>query len=70
MSMNIQDAVPPVVDLIEKYQGSLNLRNHLDEIVRKQGYGNLSSIVYHTVRGFNYLRHGPNQPHCWEYLRG
>nr|DAN24641.1 MAG TPA: hypothetical protein [Caudoviricetes sp.] len=58
MSMNIQDAVPPVVDLIEKYQGSLNLRNHLDEIVRKQGYGNLSSIVYHTVRGFNYLRHG------------
>lgn len=58
MSLDIKDVTPPVVDLIEKYRGSLNVRAQLDNIVRQQGFGSLSSIVYHTVRGFNYLRHG------------
>lgn len=53
----------PILDLLEMYNGSMNIRKELDQIVRDAGYGDLSSIAYQTCRGFNYFRQGQQQVH-------
>ena len=55
---NLIDGTPPVLDLYKLYQGSLNVRKELDDIVRDAGYGSMSSVNYLTLRGFNFHRHG------------
>lgn len=60
---NLTNGTPPVVDLIKLYQGSLNVREQLDQIVRDTGYGSMSTINYLTLSGFNYLRHGQQLVH-------
>lgn len=60
---NITDFKAPIIDLIQKYGSSANLRERLDEVTRGNGFGDISSINYHTVKGFNYLRHGQQLVH-------
>lgn len=61
--LNLSSGTVPVLDLYAMYNGSLNIREELDRIVRDAGFGGMSTINYLTLRGFNYLRHGQQLVH-------